>query len=64
MSTKRESAIDTHKHLKQAEHHLQQAEQSAAGTGDATLHKTVKRLNQEVSQTHQDITRKLDNQTG
>jgi hypothetical protein len=62
--SKRESVIETHKHLKDAEYHLQAAEQSASSTGDAALHQTVKKLRVEVSQTHQEITRKSGAQEG
>jgi hypothetical protein len=64
MSNKRESAIETNQHLQHAEHHLQQAEKSASGTGDATLQKTVKRLKEETATTHTEIERKMGSQQG
>jgi hypothetical protein len=64
MSSKRESANETQQHLQTAEKYLQHAEKSAQNTGDTTLHQTVKKLREDTSKTHTDITRKLDNHSG
>lgn len=62
--SKREAAEQTKKNLQTAEKHLQDAEQWAANTGDATLHKTVKRLKEETATTHQEITKKMGSEGG